>query len=112
MPEIVVVGSFRAEPGREGEALEAFEALVAPTHAEQGCILYALHRGVDDPRRLTFIERWASREDLDAHLASPHIQAVLERVPELFGESGDITVYEALPGGEARKGSLRAMAGE
>jgi quinol monooxygenase YgiN len=111
MAEIVVVGSFRAEPGKEEEALRAFEALVEPTHAEQGCILYALHRGVDDPRRLTFIERWASREDLDAHLASPHIQDVLKIAPELFGESGDITVYEALPGGEPRKGSLREMAG-
>jgi quinol monooxygenase YgiN len=71
MAEVVVVGSFTARPGNELEAEEAFRALVAPTHAEDGCIIYALHRGVDDPRRLTFIERWASRQALDAHLASP-----------------------------------------
>lgn len=111
MSEIVVVGSFRAEEGREAEAQEAFEALVAPTHAEDGCILYALHRGTDDPRRLAFVERWSSREQLDAHLESPHIAAVLERVEELFGDSADIVVYEPLPGGEARKGSLKAHAG-
>lgn len=111
MAEVIVVGSFTAVPGREAEAEEAFRALVEPTHGEDGCILYALHRGVDDPRRLAFIERWASREALAAHLASPHIAAVLERAPELFGESGDITVYEPLPGGEERKGSLAAHAG-
>ncbi len=34
MPEIVVVGSFTAQPGKEGEAVEAFNALVEPTHRE------------------------------------------------------------------------------
>ena len=111
MSEVVVVGSFKAQPGKEGEGLEAFKALVEPTHAEDGCILYALHQGSDDPARLTFIERWASRAALDAHLKTPHVAAVLERAEELFGDSADITVYEAVPGGEAKKGSLAAHAG-
>ena len=66
MSEVVVVGSFKAQPGKEDEALEAFKALMEPTHSEDGCVLYALHRGVDDPARLTFIERWDPREQLDA----------------------------------------------
>ena len=111
MSEVVVVGSFKAEPGKEAEALEAFKALVEPTHAETGCILYALHQGADDPSRLTFVERWASREELDAHLESPHVAGFLERAQELFGDSGDITVFKAVPGGEAKKGSLAAHAG-
>jgi quinol monooxygenase YgiN len=111
MSEVVVVGSFKAVPGKEQEGLEAFQALVAPTHAEEGCILYALHQGTDDPSRLAFVERWASRELLDAHLKSPHVAALLERAEELFGDSGDIVVYEALPGGETTKGSLAAHAG-
>lgn len=110
MAEVVVVGSFIARPGKEHEAEQAFRGLVAPTHAEDGCILYALHRGVDDPRRLTFIERWASREALDAHLASAHIKDVLARAEELFGDSGEIVVYEPLPDGDPRKGSLAGHA--
>ena len=111
MSEVVVVGSFKALPGKEAEGLEAFKALVAPTHAETGCILYALHQGADDPARLAFVERWASREDLDAHLKSPHVSALLERAEELFGQSGDIVVYDAVPEGEAAKGALAAHAG-
>lgn len=106
MPEVVVTGSFKVNAGKEGEALEAFKGLVEPTHREDGCILYALHRGVDDPARLTFIERWESREQLDAHLASDHVSALLERSEELWGENGEITVFEAVPAGEPRKGSL------
>jgi quinol monooxygenase YgiN len=110
MSEIIVVGSFTARPGKEADAVAAFEALLEPTHAEEGCILYALHRGLDDTRRLAFVERWASRESLDAHLASPHVLAVIARAEELFADSGDIVVYEALPGGSARRGSLAAHA--
>lgn len=111
MPEIVVVGSFKIRPGKEEEALEAFEALLEPTHREEGCILYALHRGVDDPGRLTFIERWESRELLNAHLGSDHVSALLERADELWGGEGEITVYDAIPAGEPQKGSLAGHAG-
>ena len=110
MSEIVVVGAFTTRPGKEDEALEAFKALVQPTHDEDGCILYALHRGVDDPRKLAFIERWESRELLSDHLGSAHVKDILARQEELF-EQGDITVYEAMPAGESKKGSLAAHAG-
>jgi len=112
MSEVVVVGSFTARPGREADAAEALRALMEPTHLEDGCILYALHQGADDPRRLAFVERWASREALDEHLRSAHVQDVLARADELFSDGGDIVVYEAVPGGERRKGSLAAHAGE
>jgi quinol monooxygenase YgiN len=108
MSEVVVVGSFKAEPGKEAEALQAFKDLVGPTHAEDGCVLYALHQGADDPSQLAFIERWASREALDAHLKAPHVAAILERAPELFGDSGSITVYDAVPQGDAKQGALAA----
>lgn len=110
MSEVVVVGSFIARPGKEAEAVEAFKTLVEPTHGEEGCILYALHRGIDDPRRLAFIERWASRDLLNSHLQSAHVKKVLERVEELFGDGADIVVFEPLPGGEPEKGSLAAHA--
>lgn len=111
MPEVVVVGSFKINPGKEEEALEAARALVEPTHGEDGCILYALHRGVDDPARLIFVERWQSRELLDAHLASDHVSALLARADELWGDNGEITVCEAVPAGESKKGSLAEHAG-
>jgi quinol monooxygenase YgiN len=111
MSEIVVVGSFTARPGKEADAAEAFRELVEPTHGEDGCILYALHRGVDDPGRLAFVERWVSRESLEAHLETDHVKAALARSDELFSE-GDIVIYEALPGGETRKGSIAAHAGD
>lgn len=48
---------------------------------------------------------------LDAHLRSAHVVAVLERAEELFGDNADIVVYEPVPGGQAKKGSLAGHAG-
>jgi quinol monooxygenase YgiN len=110
MPEIVVVGTLRARPGREAQAREALEGLVEPTHAEEGCILYALHQSPDDPTRLAFVERWASREHLDAHLQSPHVAGLIERVDELLSEAPDIVVYDAVPLGDREKGALAPQA--
>jgi quinol monooxygenase YgiN len=110
MSEVVVGGAFTARDGKEFEAQEAFEALVDPTHGDDGCILYALHRGHEDPRRLAFIERWESKEKLDAHLESDHVKDVLTKIDDLVA-SADITVYDAIPCGRGRKGSLAAHAG-
>jgi quinol monooxygenase YgiN len=111
MSEIIVVGSFKARPGKEDEALAAFQALVEPTHREDGCILYALNRGVDDPSHLAFVERWSSIEAHDAHMESAHIQDILGHVEELFGEDASIVRYVEVPAGEPKKGSLTAHAG-
>jgi quinol monooxygenase YgiN len=106
VPEVVVVGAFTINPGKEEEALAALTALIEPTHREDGCLLYALHRGADDPSRLTFIERWESRELLDAHLKSDHVAALVARRDELWGDNLVVTVSEAVPAGDSEKGSL------
>jgi quinol monooxygenase YgiN len=111
MSEIVVVGSLTAKPGREDEVEQALGNLVAPTHAEAGCVLYALHRGVDDPARFAFVERWESRDHLNAHLGSDHVSALLASADDLLAEPADIVVYDARPLGEARKGGLAGAAG-
>lgn len=114
MSEVVVIASLIARPGKESEAEKFLCELLATTHAEQGCMLYALHRGADDPRRLVFVERWESRPLLDKHLASEHIQTALDHVGddggELFTQALDVTYYEAIPGGEAGKGSIAGHA--
>jgi len=102
---------LKARPGKEDEARRALGDLVAPTHAEDGCILYSLHQGVADQTRFAFVERWESQEKLDAHLGSDHIAAVVARVDELLAEPPDIVAYGALPHGETGKGSLAAHAG-
>ena len=106
MAEITVTAHITAKAGAETQVEEAFRALLEPTHAENGCLLYALHRIADRPGQLLFVERWASREHLDAHLASPHLRRLGEITEGLLAEPVQITYLEPLPGGDPELGRL------
>lgn len=110
MSEVVVVATLIAEPGKEEEAERALRGIIEPSHAEGGCLLYALHRAAGDPRRFCFVERWASQEALEAHGGAAHMKEALARFGELFGDGVDIAFYEALPAGDSAKGSLAGAA--
>jgi quinol monooxygenase YgiN len=104
--EVVLLAHVRPKPGFEEEAERRFAALLAPTHAEPGCLLYALHRVADRPGDLVFIERWASREALDAHGASAHLVAIGQEAPRILREPVELTYLEPLPGGDPALGRL------
>jgi quinol monooxygenase YgiN len=111
MSEIVLIVSLVAKPDKQADAEQFLADLLAPTHAEDGCLLYALHRDLDDPTHLWFVERWESRALLDKHLHSDHILKALAEVDEFFTEGPDLKFCEALPGGERDKGSIAGHAG-
>jgi quinol monooxygenase YgiN len=85
-----VVATMRAKAGREQELRELLESLIEPTRAEDGNHTYALHQGSKDPAVFVFYENWETQGHLDAHLATPHLQAALPRIPELL--DGDLVI--------------------
>jgi len=106
MSEVIVVAKSRAIPGKEAELEAALRACVTPTHKEAGCLTYALHRGADDPTAFALIERWTSREALDAHLRLPHVAALFTALPMLVAEPPEILVLNALGAGDPEKSRL------
>jgi quinol monooxygenase YgiN len=81
---LTVVATIRAKAGKEQEARELLESLVAPTRAEDGNHAYALHQGVKDPTEFIFFETWESQAHLDAHLGSAHMKAARPQMGELL----------------------------
>jgi quinol monooxygenase YgiN len=106
MAEVVVVAAVRVKAGRAEAGLEALRAMVDATHAEPGCITYALHQGRDDPSLFVFVERWASQEALDAHFASGHMAAFREAAAGVIEETIGVWGLDAVPLGDAAKGIL------
>jgi quinol monooxygenase YgiN len=76
MAEIVVFVSLQAAEGKGDEIAKAFGEAIPPTHDEEGCFVYALHRDSNDPDHFVHVERWRSQEDLDAHMKTPHLGQV------------------------------------
>lgn len=104
--EIVVTARFRASEGNETRIESALRAAIAPTHAETGCIRYALHRATNDPRSLIMIERWTSQAALDAHLKTPHIQTLFAALEGLLDAPTEITIWDPASDGTGMKGRL------
>lgn len=81
---IHVVALITAKPGLRAQVLEAFAANRPAVLAEQGCIEYQAvvdaaglppSKGSLGEDCFAVIEKWATLADLQAHAASPHMQA-------------------------------------
>ncbi|MGA1837190.1 putative quinol monooxygenase [Herbiconiux sp. 11R-BC] len=106
MSEITIVGSLRAQPGKEAELGAALADVIDPTHAEEGCLLYAVHQGVDDPTRFVIIEQWADQHALDVHVRSDYMSVLLSRAGDLLAEMPDSPKYAPLRHGTSPKNTL------
>ena len=94
--KVTVVATFRAKAGMEETLREECLALIGPTRRESGCLNYDFHQSCDDGTVFMFYENWVSKEELDKHLATAHLQAFLSRVPDLVAEPARIALWEML----------------
>ncbi|HZF01379.1 MAG TPA: putative quinol monooxygenase [Methylomirabilota bacterium] len=93
---LTLVVTFQARPGKESELRKVLTALVAPSRKDAGCLNYDLHASPEDPAKFLFHENWASKAHHEAHVASPHIQALLPRIDELCIGFPEIKIWEKI----------------
>jgi quinol monooxygenase YgiN len=90
---VTVVAELIAKPGCEAKLATELLAMVEATRLEDGCVQYDLHVATDEPGRFVFYENWTSREALDRHAASAHIQSFGARAAELLEQPARIVTY-------------------
>jgi quinol monooxygenase YgiN len=93
---IRVVARLVALPNKVEVLKSVLLGLVEPTRQEAGCVQYELLQNRANPTDFTFVEEWNSDAELDAHLASAHIQSALAQIPDLVAEDPDIRRYNLL----------------
>ncbi len=96
---VVVTAVFTPAPGRKDDLVEALRSTIPGVHAEQGCLLYAIHDAEDGT--VTMIEKWESAADLDAHGSGPAVQALQAAVDGLVAEPAHVVRMTPLPAGGA-----------
>ncbi len=94
MSEVVVVASAKAQPGREDELAQALRTNADASRREAGCISYGVLRS--DTGVFMTIERWRSRADFETHMATPHVQTLLQTITPMLAAPPDIQVLEEL----------------
>ena len=71
--QVVCVAEFWAKEGKSDESPRCTTHCRATTK-EPGCIRYELNQRVDDPRWITYIEKWKDQKTFDDHCQMPYIQ--------------------------------------
>ncbi len=91
MSELHVVATIPVKPEAAEEAATALAELAVTTRAEDGCLSYDLYESLATPGTFITVELWRSKEDLDAHLGSAHVQKALT---DFAGQlSGEVAVH-------------------
>ena len=99
----VIVATITPKPDQFDAVEEVLTRLIPDVHAEDGCELYALHKGKD---RFVFVEKWRDMAALGAHGSGPGIQALTEGLRGLVAGAPDVQILEAVPAGDAAKGAV------
>ena len=96
--QVVCVAEFRAQEGKTDALIEALHILMKPTHSEPGCLRYELNQRVDDPRWVTFVEKWKDQQTFDKHCGMPYIADYFNDVRPTLVEAFEVKLYrEILP---------------
>ncbi len=56
------------------QATACNKEVIAANRKEKGCIAYDSHTSIHDPNLFVVVERWETREDLNAHGRAPHMK--------------------------------------
>ncbi len=91
---LIVIAYLTAKPGKEAVARKNIRALLAPTHAEKGCIVYDLHEMHSEPGKFVFYEVWKTADHLNAHAKSKHLKAFRKIAPDFLAEPIDLTMWK------------------
>jgi quinol monooxygenase YgiN len=104
--EVVVAATVQVKPECADAALAAITTAVEATHAEPGCLAYALHRDRSEPTRFVIVEKWATMGDLEAHGQTPHLKQLFADLGPLLAGAPTITYTSPVPVGDGVKGTL------
>jgi quinol monooxygenase YgiN len=92
---VIVTGSILARPETLDEVVAASLDHVHRSRSERGCLSHAVHRDLEDPNRLVFLEQWADRTSLDDHFRVPASLDFVRTVARLAAESPSMAIYQA-----------------
>ena|SRR5580692_6192459 len=102
---IIITGSITARPETIDQLVAASLEHVLRSRGEPGCLSHSVHRDVENPLRLVFIEQWESPAAVRAHFAVPASGDFVRSAAELSDSPPSLHMFEATPAGGFAAGS-------
>jgi quinol monooxygenase YgiN len=94
---LIVTGSVRARSDTVDRLLALSLEHVRRSREEPGCLLHSVHRDVEDPLRLVFVEHWADAGALRTHFEVPASGQFVVEAAGLADGAPELAIYEARP---------------
>ncbi len=96
--QLVCIAKFFAKENEEEMLLTNLHGLIEKTLPEGGCIRYELNQSIDNPREITFIEKWYDKDTFDYHCNQDYITGFFKGGKPDHVESFDVSLHkEFLP---------------
>jgi quinol monooxygenase YgiN len=92
---LIVTGSVQARPETIERVLAISLEHVRRSRQEPGCLLHSVHRDVEDPMRVVFLEQWSDADALHAHFRVPASNAFVEELAALAATPPAIAIFDA-----------------
>ena len=91
---VLIAGTVHLPAGDREKALAETAGLVAETRTQKGCIHYVWTADPTSATRVYVFEKWASVEELAAHLAGPYYQNMLASLGKYGVADIDVSKYK------------------
>ncbi|AXA97113.1 putative quinol monooxygenase [Microbacterium sp. PM5] len=101
---VVVTAVFQPVEGQRPALIEALSAAMPAVHAEEGCLLYAIHAASDGT--VVMIEKWAEPTALAAHAQGDAVKALQAAVTGLVTGPAEVVTMTPVPAGTPSQGAL------
>ena len=90
---IIVTVRSKIKPEYTNQYLNEFKKVSIDVRDERGCLEYELYQKNIENSEFFLFERWETREMLDAHLKSTHMNDFIAKTEDWF-EAKEIKIYE------------------
>ena len=73
----VICATWKAKPGEEAAVVALLDQVSRASVEEPGCLLFWVHRSIEDPSTFLLYEQYASEAAFQAHAASDHVRRLV-----------------------------------
>jgi len=94
--QLVCIAKFIANNGEENALIKNLHDLIPLTLQEGGCIRYELNQCIDDPTRITFIEKWYDETTFNAHCDKPYIVAFFNDGKPKYVKEFEVSLHKEI----------------
>lgn len=80
MKPLLLLVAYTAKPGKREQFLSEMKecAILETIRREAGCLAYDYFLAAEDDNCLLLVEKWASQEQQQIHMAQPHMKRLAE----------------------------------